>query len=73
MPRRAELGMATRFRVVRPYLIFYDRSIDPAVVRVIRVLHSRRKITRRLFAGEPMRRLPRSEPRGRRGPPALRP
>jgi len=42
---RPRLGRAVRIPVVRPYIVIYRTSIDD--VMIMRVLHGRRKITRR--------------------------
>jgi plasmid stabilization system protein ParE len=46
-PRRPALGAHARIWVVRPYVIVYDHIDDS--VTVLRVLHGRRDITRRLI------------------------
>lgn len=48
--RRSQLGRNIRFRTVRPYAIFYRYADDTVVV--LRVLHERRKITRKLLAAQ---------------------
>jgi toxin ParE1/3/4 len=42
---RPRLGTAVRVAVVRPYIVIYRTSADD--VMIMRVLHGRRKITRR--------------------------
>lgn len=46
--RRGRLGKGVRGVVSAPYITFY--RIDGDLVRVLRVLHSSRKITRKLIA-----------------------
>jgi toxin ParE1/3/4 len=47
--RRPRLGAGIRIAVVRPYVIFYRASSDE--VLIVRVLHGRRRITRRMVRG----------------------
>jgi plasmid stabilization system protein ParE len=42
-PSRPALGPMARIKLVRPYVIVYDRDVDS--VTVLRVLHGRRDIT----------------------------
>jgi toxin ParE1/3/4 len=42
---RPEFGARTRLVVINPYLIFYETDESADSVRVLRVLHGRRKIT----------------------------
>ena len=48
-PRRPALGLDTRIWVVRPYVIIYEHIGD--TVTVLRILHGRRDISRRLVRG----------------------
>jgi plasmid stabilization system protein ParE len=43
---RPRLGRRTRCVRVDPYLVFYDYDPSEDVVKVLRVIHSSRKITR---------------------------
>jgi toxin ParE1/3/4 len=47
-PRRARLGSLTRIAVVSPYVMFYDYDSGTDTVVVLRILHGRRRITRRI-------------------------
>jgi toxin ParE1/3/4 len=47
-PRR-RLGTLTRLSIVSPYLVFYDYDEPGDTVTVLRILHGRRKITKRLL------------------------
>ena len=46
---RPRLGVNTRLSVVYPYLIYYRRSAAADSVLIMRILHGRRKITRRML------------------------
>jgi toxin ParE1/3/4 len=46
---RSRLGKNVRMLVEHPYLLLY--SFDGAAVRVLRVLHGRRRMTRKLVQG----------------------
>jgi toxin ParE1/3/4 len=46
---RARLEADMRIWVVAPYVIFYRFAIDDDTVKVVRILHSRRNVTERLF------------------------
>jgi toxin ParE1/3/4 len=45
----SKYGKGTRMGYVRPYVIFYRYDIANDVIFVVRVLHSKRNITRALF------------------------
>lgn len=45
---RPRLGESVRIGVVKPYIIFY--SHDGAAIRVMRILHGRRRITRKMIS-----------------------
>jgi toxin ParE1/3/4 len=49
---RPLLGPHIRMAVVSPYLVFYRHVPGSNLVGVVRVLHSSRRITRKLLAGE---------------------
>ena len=46
---RPRLGRDVRFKLVYPYLVIYLYERDAVVAHVLRVLHGRRRITRRLL------------------------
>jgi len=46
---RPALGPNTRLAIVRPYLVIYDFTSDDNTLTLLRVLHGRRNITRRLL------------------------
>lgn len=46
---RPALGAETRIAIVYPYLLIYDYSIASNAIVLLRILHGRRNITRRLF------------------------
>ncbi len=52
---RPSLGKQARICVVLPYLIVYEYSESDDVVTVLRLLHGKRKITRRLLRGRTQR------------------
>ena len=47
-PPRPHLGQLTRISVVSPYVVIYDWDAANDCVTVLRVVHGRRRITRRL-------------------------
>ena len=47
---RPRLGVNARLVIVSPYLVIYDYDAEAGVSTVLRVLHSRRNITKRLLA-----------------------
>ena len=48
-PRRPALGANTRIAVVSPYVMIYDYDPSNDVVVVLRVIHGRRNVTRKLL------------------------
>jgi toxin ParE1/3/4 len=50
-PRR-NLGRDVRIGIARPYIIFYRYDSETDAVFILRILHSKRKITR-IMLGEP--------------------
>jgi toxin ParE1/3/4 len=51
-PTRPKLGAHIRVAVVFPYLVIYQHPEGGDTVSIVRVLHGRRKITRRLLREE---------------------
>ena len=49
--RRPALGSNVRMGVVYPYVIFYEYSAAEDVVKIMRLLHGRRRITRKTVLG----------------------
>ena len=49
--RRPALGSNVRMGVVYPYVIFYEYSAIEDVVTIMRLLHGRRRITRKMMRG----------------------
>ena len=49
--RRPALGSVVRMGVVYPYVIFYEYSAAEDVVTIMRLLHGRRRITRKMMRG----------------------
>lgn len=49
-PRRPALGADTRVGIVRPYILIYDYTKKDDVLALLRVVHGRRNITRRLVS-----------------------
>ena len=49
---RPKLGAYVRIAVVSPYVIIYEHMDDDDVVTIMRLVHGRRKITRRTLRGE---------------------
>jgi toxin ParE1/3/4 len=49
---RPALGAITRISVVLPYVVIYEHMEAEDVVMILRILHGRRRITRRLL-GQP--------------------
>ncbi len=47
-----ELGAHVRVAVINPYLVMYHYAESARVVRVIRVLHGRRKVARGMLRGQ---------------------
>ena len=48
---RSRLGKHVRMCIVLPYLIFYEYVEAEETVRVMRVVHGKRKITRKFLMG----------------------
>ncbi len=46
---RPKLGAYVRISVVSPYVVIYEHVEDDDVVMIMRIVHGRRKITRRLL------------------------
>ena len=46
---RPKLGRLVRIGLVSPYVVFYRHAPDDDVVAVIRILHGRRRVTRRML------------------------
>lgn len=46
---RHKLGLHVRINIVKPYIIIYEHVRDSGRVDVLRVLHGRRRITRKLL------------------------
>lgn len=49
---RQRLGRNIRIKVVRPYIVIYGHELGSGTAHVLRVLHGRRKITRKLLRGD---------------------
>lgn len=47
--RRPQFGVDMRIWVIAPYVVFYRFAPADETIRVLRVLHGRRNITRQLF------------------------
>jgi plasmid stabilization system protein ParE len=46
---RPALGDQTRILVVQPYVLIYEHAVGTNIVQVLRVVHGRRNIARRLL------------------------
>ena len=49
--RRPALGGDTRIGIVRPYILIYDYAADADTLTLLRIVHGKRDITRRLIRG----------------------
>jgi toxin ParE1/3/4 len=47
--RRPALGADTRVGIVRPYILIYDYTADTDTLTLLRIVHGKRNITRRLM------------------------
>ena len=50
--RRQALGPNTRIGVVPPYILIYDYTDTDDTLTLLRIVHSKRDITRRLVRGQ---------------------
>jgi plasmid stabilization system protein ParE len=48
-PRRPALGPDTRIGIVRPYILIYDYTEATDTLTLLRIIHGKRNITRRLI------------------------
>lgn len=49
--RRPSLGADTRIGIVRPYILIYDYAAGTDTLTLLRIVHGKRNITRRLLRG----------------------
>ncbi len=50
--RRPALGASTRIGIVRPYILIYDYTAADDTLTLLRIVHGKRNITRRLIRGQ---------------------